>query len=71
MPPKTREQRLFGAACLKLTLEKNVNAEAEDIEIYQQSLGDLDLTAEDVQTYLVDNRAIVQAALDKRGQPVH
>lgn len=69
MAPKTREERLFGAACLKLTLDRAGNpSQAAGSEIYRDTLNDLGLSEEDVEAYLAENRSLVQAALDARRQ---
>lgn len=65
MPPKTREERLFGASCLKLKLQKTLGERAGAVEIYQQTISDLGLTDEDVDVYLDKNRSLVEAALAK------
>ncbi|MCK6546508.1 hypothetical protein L6R52_11710 [Myxococcota bacterium] len=69
MPPKSREQRLFGAACLKLTLERTHGDRAATLEIYEATLRDLDLTDGAVEEYLSAHRSEVQAALDARRGP--
>ncbi|MEE2902527.1 MAG: hypothetical protein VYC39_09360 [Myxococcota bacterium] len=63
MPPRTREQRLFGAACLKVQLER---AGISRSEIYNGALCDLELTDEDVVEFLSRERGRVEAALDHR-----
>ena len=68
MAPKTREERLFGAACLKITLERSGSGTAGG-EIYRDTLRDLGLTDVEVDAYLDEHRAVVQAALDARRQP--
>ncbi len=65
MPPKSRAERLFGAACLKLALDRT----SGPTEIYRETLVDLGLTEEDVEAYLTEHREAVQVALDSRGQP--
>ncbi len=66
MPKRTKEQRLFGAACLKLKLEARGGGPSE---IYESTLQDLDVTDEEVDVYLAEHRDMVQAALDAHGQP--
>ncbi len=66
MPQKTKEQRLFGAACLKLMLESRGGGPSE---IYESTLKDLELTSEEVEAYLEQHRDVVQAALEAHGQP--
>ncbi|MEM1023916.1 MAG: hypothetical protein AAGD10_00340 [Myxococcota bacterium] len=65
MPPKSREERLFGAACLWVTLEKQGSPMASDI--MQGTLEDLKLDASEVEAYLLGHREAVVAAL-KRGR---
>lgn len=67
MAPKTREERLFGAACLKVTLERNGGSAMN--EIYKATLSDLGLEAEDVEVYLRTERERVEAALDSGRAP--
>lgn len=67
MAPKTREERLFGAACLRVTLERNGGSAMN--EIYNATLDDLGLAAEDVDTYLETERAQVEAALASGRRP--
>jgi hypothetical protein len=64
LPEKTKEQRLFGAACLKLTLLARGGAS----EIYEGALQDLQLTDAEVETYLSEHRDMVEAALDAHGR---
>ena len=66
MARKSREQRLFGAACLKITLEQSGTA-GEGGSIYTEALKDLDLTEAEVERYLSENRERVEAALAERG----
>jgi hypothetical protein len=63
MPPKSREERLFGASCLKLKLEKTVGQRAAAVEIYQDTLRDLGLSEEDVDAYVDAHRGEIEAAL--------
>jgi hypothetical protein len=51
---------LFGAACLKLTLERSGSAASE---IYEGTLRDLGLQDAEVAEYLRSHRAMVEAAL--------
>ena len=70
MPPRTREERLFGAACLKLALEER-GAKASTMEIYEGALADLGLTDAEVDQYLGGHGDEVRAALAarRRGGP--
>jgi hypothetical protein len=63
---KTREERLFGAACLRLTLERGSGHGAAGSEIYRETLMDLELTDADVDAYLESHRDAVVAALAAR-----
>lgn len=67
MAPKTREERLFGAACLRVTLERNGGSAMN--EIYIATLEDLGLSAEEVDTYLQGARAQVESALNSGRAP--
>lgn len=59
---KTVREKLFGAACLKVTLERS-GAKAAQLEIYQGSLSDLGLTEAEVDAFLAEHRPEVVAAL--------
>ena len=61
MAPKTREEKLFGAACLKVTLEQNGGSAIN--EIYQATLTDLGLESGEVEIYLEQERSRVESAL--------
>lgn len=67
MAPKTREERLFGAACLKVTLEKNGGSAMN--EIYTATLADLGLEPGEVEAYLRTARTRVEAALEAARSP--
>lgn len=62
MPPKSREQRLLGAACVRVALERSGGS--PDNEIYRGTLLDLGLTEADVNEYLLQHRAEVERRLD-------
>lgn len=68
MAPRTRDQRLFGAACLKLTLDRSGQAAAAS-DLYRGILQDLELTDEEVEAYLREHRPTVMAALSARQTP--
>ncbi len=68
MASKTREERLFGAACLKVTLERSGGSAMN--EIYNSALDDLGVNADDVDEYLGRSRNDVEAALDAGRSPV-
>src|SRR5437868_2078931 len=61
---KTRDERLFGAACLKVMLERTLRDRAGASEIYRATLSDLDILDEDVDGYLAEHREMIQTALD-------
>ena len=64
MPRGTRQERLFGAACLKTQLEhSNPSAEAGALAIYKEILKDLDLTDDEVDVFLNAHRVEVEQAL--------
>ena len=63
--PRSRADRLFGAACLKVTLERSSGKKATG-EIYEGALEDLQLTDDEVHHYLLEHRSTVEAALDAR-----
>lgn len=66
MTPKSRDERLFGAACLRLTLESTRGDRGGASEIYRETLRDLALTEEDVDAYLEQHRERIEAALRTR-----
>ena len=67
MPPRTKQQRLFGAACLKLQLEKAGALGVGASSIYEGALQDLGLTDEDVTLFLESSREQVEQALRQKG----
>lgn len=69
MAPKTREEKLFGAACLKVTLERTGGSATN--EIYTGTLCDLGLEDEEVVEYLRTERPRVEAALDRGRAQIH
>lgn len=70
MPRKrSREEKLFGAACLKLTLEGALERGAAAIEIYEETLSELELTDAEVDGYLAAHRESVVRALEARRGP--
>lgn len=68
MAPRTREERLFGAACLRVKLEKG-GAPPAASEIYQATIQDLGLTESEVEAYLVNHRGTVESALASGRRP--
>ncbi len=69
MAQRSKQERLFGAACLRLTLER-AGTRVSGNEIYEGTLRDLGLTDDDVEVYVRDHRDEVQTALKSgRRQP--
>ena len=66
--PRTREEKLFGAACLKVTLESRPGGAAGS-EIYTGALEDLGVTDAEVDSYLAQHRVEVEARLAARRTP--
>jgi hypothetical protein len=66
LPEKSKEQRLFGAACLKVKLQGRGGGTNE---IYESALKDLGLTDDEVEAYLSQHRDMVEAALEAHGRP--
>lgn len=65
MPPKSREERLFGASCLKVKLEQTLGERSAASEIYRDTLRDLELSEEEVDAYIDAHRAEIVDALSK------
>ncbi len=65
MPPRTREERLFGAACLRVQLEKSGGLVRGTSGIYEGALRDLDLTDDEVSQFLQSQRGRVEQALSE------
>jgi hypothetical protein len=61
--PKTEAERLFGAACVRVTLER-AGHDPSTLSLYTETLGDLEVTDEAVTRYLVQHRAEVESRLD-------
>jgi hypothetical protein len=61
---KTEQERLFGAACLRVTLER-AGLDPSSHEIYQGALSDLKLQDAQVVAFLSEGRAQVESALDR------
>lgn len=59
---KTQQEKLFGAACLKLTLEA-AGGDPGKNELYQGALADLAVSDAEVQRYLEAHRTEIEAAL--------
>ncbi len=67
MPAKTKEEKLFGAACVYVTLERS-GMSPEANELYLSTLAELQLPPEDVERYLGTERMAVEKALARHGQ---
>ena len=65
MPPRTREERLFGAACLKVQLENSGGLVRGTSGIYEGALRDLELTDDEVTQFLQTQRGRVEQALSE------
>lgn len=63
---KPYQQRLFGAACLKVTLEKSRGVGTAELDLYRGALKDLELSDEEVEAFLKNNRSAVVAALERK-----
>lgn len=63
MAPKTEQERLFGAACVRVTLERT-GRDPTSVSLYVETLDDLDLSDEAVRRYLSEHRADVEAKLE-------
>jgi hypothetical protein len=69
MPARTREQRLFGAACLKRSLERTAGVGASELDIYKGALADLELKDEEVDAFLAEHSEDVDRALAAGRRP--
>ena len=67
MPAKTIEEKLFGAACVYVTLERSGMC-PETNELYLSTLAELKLPPEDVERYLGTERTAVEQALARHGR---
>jgi hypothetical protein len=64
---KTREEKLFSAAVLRRSFELRGAEHAEGFRfVYEGVLRDLELSEPDVEAYLADHRAEVEAAIGRR-----
>lgn len=66
MPPRTKAQKLFGAACLKVGLERGKGDLSGANEIYQGALEDLGLREDEVDQFLEEHRDDVERAWQAR-----
>jgi hypothetical protein len=65
--PKTRDERLFSAAVVRRSFELQDAQYREGFEfVYQGVLRDLELTEAEVDAYLAEHRAEVEAAIGRR-----
>ena len=68
MGAKSKEERLFGAACLKIKLQSHFFNVSKN-EIYTSTLADLGLTDQEVEQYLQEHERTVRDALEQHGNP--
>jgi hypothetical protein len=61
---KSGDEALFGAACLKVALDRRGGPS----EIYEETLQDLGLDPSEVEAYLAEHRDVVEAALEAHGR---
>ncbi len=66
MAPKTEAERIFGAACLRVTLERSGHDPARS-EIYKETLNELNLSDGQVMVFLDQHRREVESRLDEHG----
>ncbi len=65
--PKTRDERLFSAAVVRRSFELQDAQYRQGFEfVYQGVLRDLELTEAEVDAYLAEHRAEVEAAIGRR-----
>ncbi len=64
---KTRSEKLFSAAVLRLSFELQDGQYKEGFRfVYEGVLRDLELSEEDVEAYLASHRAEVEAAIGRK-----
>ncbi|MBI2375754.1 MAG: hypothetical protein HYV07_17290 [Deltaproteobacteria bacterium] len=61
---KSHSDRLFGAACIKLMLERTGGA-AQGKSIYEETLAELGVTNEEVEAFVDGNRARIVESLSR------
>ena len=66
MPAKSHQEKLFGAACVYVTLERQGLSPALN-EMYLATLTDLGVEPGAVEQFLAEQRDIVESALKRRG----
>ncbi len=68
--PKTREEKLFSAAVLRRSFELQDDQYRSGFQfVYQGVLRDLGLEEGEVEAYLAEHRAEVEAAIGRRRKP--
>ena len=68
--PKTREEKLFAAAVLRRSFELRGDEHREQFQfVYAGVLRDLALEPAEVDAYLAEHRAEVEAAIGRRAPP--
>jgi hypothetical protein len=66
--PKTKEERLFSAAVVRRAFELQDGRYKEGFRfVYEGVLRDLELEDAEVEAFLVEHRADVEAAMGRRG----
>lgn len=63
MAPRTERERWFGAACVRVTLER-AGHDPMSMSLYRDTLADLRVEDDDVVAYLQAHRGEVEAKLD-------
>ncbi len=67
--PKTREEKLFSAAVVRRSFELQDEQYRDGFRfVYQGVLRDLELTDAEVEAYLAEHKAEVEAAIGRRGR---
>ena len=66
MPPRTKAEKLFGAACLKVGLERGGSSDAAATEIFLGALEDLGLRESEVDAFLSEHRKDVELAWQRQ-----
>ena len=67
--PKTRDEKLFSAAVVRRSFELQDEQYRAGFQfVYQGVLRDLELTDAEVEAYLAEHKAEVEAAIGRRGR---
>jgi hypothetical protein len=67
--PKTRDEKLFSAAVVRRSFELQDEQYRAGFQfVYQGVLRDLELTDGEVEAYLAEHQAEVEAAIGRRGR---